>query len=291
MNNLLKQLYWINSPSGSEQGMSGFIRSCLDDMGIDFETDEYFQIFSLSKPDRPIICCHIDQIGDEPICQLIEKDGIITGDKNIGADDKNGIWICLNLLCQFPDLNFIFSTCEEIRGNIHHIVNDIDISDFPYCLVFDRKGSGDIIGAGNDYCNFDFEKAISEIGLLFGFSPAQGIFSDCNELSHHINCVNLSCGYYNAHTDTEYTVIAELENSLEFAKEILTDEKLNSQKFETECNDYFGYDEEPPEYIDHCPVCPYCKQDLVDFVEGKSEGFLCQNCQYEYILDYNEFYH
>ena len=35
-----------------------------------------------------------------------------------------------------------------------------------------------------------------------------------------ISCLNLSCGYYNAHTDSEYTVLSELENCLNFVMEI-----------------------------------------------------------------------
>ena len=119
---LLKQLYWINSPSHSEQGMSGFIRSILHSQGIKFETDEFYQIFSLKNPDKPILCAHIDQVGDEPITTLIETKDTITGDLNIGADDKNGIWIILKLLEKDPDLNFIFSTADLSSEDLSELV-------------------------------------------------------------------------------------------------------------------------------------------------------------------------
>lgn len=285
---LLKQLYWINSPSHSEQGMSGFIRSILHDRGIKFETDEFYQIFSLKNPDEPILCAHIDQVGDEPITTLIETKDTITGDLNIGADDKNGIWIILKLLREDPNLNFIFSTAEEAGGYIKNILDDYDISDFPYCLVFDRKGNSDIIGTMNRYCSKEFEASISEIGIDYGYKPAQGIFSDCNALSYHINCVNLSCGYYNAHCDDEFTVKADLLNCLAFAKQIILEitEKWPLDVYEDIYDDFSDYDIIPNYDEDSIQICPHCEDKLIDFVENKICGYLCPTCGYEFIENY-----
>ena len=35
---------------------------------------------------------------------------------------------------------------------------------------------------------------------------------------------NISCGYYNAHKNNEYTQFSELQNCLSFVKEILSEE-------------------------------------------------------------------
>jgi hypothetical protein len=296
MNNieLLKSLYWINSPSGSEHGMSGFISMTLNNMKVNFKTDQYFQIYSLRNTKYPIVCCHIDQIGQNPISKLTGKKGIITGNRNIGADDKNGIWICLELIKRNPDINFIFSTCEEIGGNIASLLAINDISEFPYCLVFDRKGSSDIIGTKNDYCSIEFESAIAGLGKGFGYKPAQGIFSDCNALSYYINCVNLSCGYYNAHTDKEYTVLSELLNALEFGNAITRDSLINNTKFIVEdeniiYDDRLIYSESNKLKYDEDEIenpiewegefyCPECKS-ILERIE--IDHFICNYCNYE----------
>ena len=50
----------------------------------------------------------------------------ISGNGNIGADDKNGIYICLKLIEKYGnDINFIFSECEEIGGHIDKILDKI----------------------------------------------------------------------------------------------------------------------------------------------------------------------
>lgn len=225
---LLKDLYYINSPSGRENGLSGYVGGLLNSLHINFNRDKFYQIYSLSNPSAPIICCHMDQVGNRPLTKISHKNGIITADRNIGADDKNGLWLCLSLLKKYPDTNFIFSTCEEIGGNIDRLLQKIDISSFPYALVFDRRGCSDIIGYDNGYCSKEFQNAIAEIGHHYGYSPSRGIYSDCDKLSQYVNCVNLSCGYYNAHTDKEYTVIKELKTALSFAIAILDDFIINN---------------------------------------------------------------
>ena len=37
-----------------------------------------------------------------------------------------------------------------------------------------------------------------------------------------VSCVNISCGYYNPHTDNEFTVKKDLLNALDFTKHIIT---------------------------------------------------------------------
>jgi len=235
---LLKKLYLIHSPSRSELRMSRFIQRTLIKMGIqDFNVDSNNQIYRLI-PDTPLISAHMDQVPMSKKLKNVEtvrKKGrtIIVGDGNLGADDKNGVWILLKILEKMKNkISFIFSTEEEVGGNIRELLKDNEkiVKKLKYAIVFDRRNSGDIIGTLNYYCTEKFQDKLKEIGKKYKFKSARGTVSDANPISEYISCVNLSCGYYEPHTNKEYTVFEELINSLKFGIDILKNINIKFDK-------------------------------------------------------------
>jgi tripeptide aminopeptidase len=220
---LLKELYLTFSPSFKEEKISLIVKRELRNIGIKFETLQD-QIFSI-KENKPLLCAHMDQVSDVPISKVVFYKDLVFGDGNIGADDKNGIWIILHLLKRYRDISFIFSTGEEYGCEIDDILemNKEKLGEINYALLFDRRNGKDIIGVKNDYCNNDFQKDVEEIGKDFGYQSSLGLFSDGDMLSMYgIPCVNLSCGYYNSHSQKEFTDMEELENALWFGRKILS---------------------------------------------------------------------
>lgn len=217
---LLKELYLIHAPSNNENEISIFVQNELKKMKIEFQVDEFDQIYSIKK-NTPLLVAHLDQVGRKPISRTFEKKGFIYGNGNLGADDKNGVFIILETLKKNKNISFIFSTCEEIGGNIFNIASIETPEDCLFALILDRKGSSDIIGKDNNYCTNAFQKAILKIGKKYGYRSAHGIFSDADYLSGFLSCVNLSVGYYNPHTNQEYTKIADVENCIKFIQEII----------------------------------------------------------------------
>ena len=64
-----------------------------------------------------------------------------------------------------------------------------------------------------------------------GYYPNTGVFSDANFFSQYINSVNLSCGFYNAHTPDEYAVWADILKAIKAGKLIIQNiEKLLKAK-------------------------------------------------------------
>lgn len=211
---LLRDLYFISSPSGKEDEMSEFVQKHLTKIGIDYYTFGK-QIYRINSG-KPMVCAHMDQVGQGQLKKLELVEDYLIGDKNLGADDKNGIWICLRLLEEFPDISFIFSTSEESFGEIEEIL-DLEsdkLEHIQYCLVFDRRGCKDIIGTKNNYCEKDLEETVVNLGKDLGFRATDGLFSDCDRLAAHgIPSVNISCGYYNSHTENEFTNLKDLVNA------------------------------------------------------------------------------
>lgn len=223
---LLSTLYRTYAPSGSERNMQSVVRIALAGMRQYCLISPEGVVYRL-EPGKPLVCAHMDQIGIRPCVRVefeTEGESIVRGfdvvgkQTNLGADDKNGIFIALKLIRSFGnDINFIFSVEEEIGGVCREFLqyfSEERTNSIPYALIFDRKGAGDVIGTNNEYCEEDFENAVLDIAKKFGYRRSTGTFSDCDHISEFIPCVNLSCGYYNAHTAGEYTVLSELENAV-----------------------------------------------------------------------------
>lgn len=234
---LLKQLYEIHSPSGKEWALKKFIKRYIKanipgcKIGYDQRGNMYIK--KGESETYPCIVAHLDQVQKQHPrdFQAIEANGIIFGYSpkaksffGLGADDKNGCWIALKALQHFSALKVALFVEEEIgcRGS-----SDADMRFFNDCrfaLQCDRKGSSDLITqiGWTDLCSHEFLKAIE--ADKFGYRNETGLMTDIEALKENgleVSAVNISCGYYNPHTDEEITVISDLLNCKSFVFHII----------------------------------------------------------------------
>ena len=226
---LLYDLYITSSPSGSEYGVQAIVIRELNRLGIDFKIDKDGNIYRID-PGQIILSAHMDQIFFEQPLD-IKRDTtnriFAANNTNIGADDKNGIFIILQLLENNPELSFCFSTREETGGNLWYSKDIMqETKKAAFAIIFDRKGNSDIIGAANGYCSLDFETKITEVLSPLKYQPAPGVFSDADFFKQYINAVNLSCGYYNAHSVKEFTVWADVQKAIKAGIAIIANKDL-----------------------------------------------------------------
>uniref|UniRef100_A0A6M3JU52 Peptidase M28 domain-containing protein n=1 Tax=viral metagenome TaxID=1070528 RepID=A0A6M3JU52_9ZZZZ len=276
---LLKELYLIYSPSEHEEEMSNFVQKTLSDMSVKFEVDNHRQIFSLKKG-TPLLVAHMDQVSSSKLEKVWHHNDTMVGTGNLGADDKNGIFILLKLIREFRDkVSFIFSVCEEncsSTNNISQVLtpNKALIKEMLYGLVFDRRNGSDIIGAKNNYCTDDFDTVLESLGKGFGYHSTSGSFSDCNAISNELSCANISCGYYNPHSSNEITIISELENSLNFGRKIISEIKtrfdppkkhFSSSTYHYKPTTYIGNKTNKSDILHKCLKCDeiFSEEDLV----------------------------
>ncbi|VYT94837.1 Uncharacterised protein [Parabacteroides merdae] len=96
---------------------------------------------------------------------------------------------------------------------------------------------------GMKLCSNDFISAIDF--RRYGYKPAQGLATDVAALKRNgleVSCVNLSCGYYEPHTDNEYTILADLCKCYRFVRHIICCHKETSTHIpETERKPFPGY--------------------------------------------------
>ena len=253
---LLKQLYAIHSPSYYEWQMIQFVRSWIAGHVPEAEVrmDEWGNLYikkDLNGNEKgfPTLVCHLDQVQDvhsEDFC-VKEENGTLYGwseanqqREGLGADDKNGIWICLRCLEECPRLKVFMAVGEE-KGCIGS--NHADMSFFAdslYVLEPDCKGGEEIHTnlKGIPCASPEFEQTLlqfiihnsssseaTESITKFIISPGKG--SDIFALTLSgigVSCANIPCGYHLPHKDDEYTVIAELEHSLAYIRHFVTTE-------------------------------------------------------------------
>ena len=235
---LLKSLYRVSSPSGREDGMIRFISRRLEELEVDYSIDRVGNVFATKgKADTyPCLVAHTDEvhhrqvrsfevvnIRGEVLFGYDRRDKTFTG---IGADDKNGIWICLKCLEEFDALKCAFFV-EEERGSLG--AGSADMTFFDDCrfvVQCDRKGNGDLITSinGLGLCSEEFIRAVDP--ARYGYAPTHGLHTDVFTLKSRglkVSCVNLSCGYYDPHTNHEHTVIRDLYKCLRFVRHIVAD--------------------------------------------------------------------
>jgi len=233
---LLQELIKIHSPSFKEENMSKFIQKKLKEMQIPHRIDEFNQIYNIIT-DTPLLSAHQDQVQKHAVEDIKIENSRIYGfnsknkQEGLGADDKCGIWIILKLLEKYGKnkFSFIFSCGEESGGLLSKSIDLMNVDKCLYAIILDRKGSSDIIGKDNDYCITEFQNDISVLGRQFGYKPTTGIWSDADTISSYLSCVNLSVGYYNAHSKQEYIKWFALQNALNFTEKIINE---NNFKYE-----------------------------------------------------------
>ena len=137
----------------------------------------------------------------------------------VGGDDKAGIYLCIQMLLQLDYCKVVLFKDEEI-GCIGS--SNCDISFFNDCSFVaqgDRKGNKDFITFTNgvDTCTPLFIDTIKDTLTKYKYKEATGTMTDIGELIiQGVPCCtfNVSCGYYNAHTDSEYQNLKELDNCM-----------------------------------------------------------------------------
>ena len=236
---LLKEMYEIFSPSGSEHGMVVYVSNWLVANGITPKIDSAGNIYAQNKirgSKRIIINAHMDTVASKPAdIQVLhaKKDVILSSTNNqvIGADDKNGVWSILRLLTDEEvdtPLTALFCVAEEsgCNGSDYAMEHHADyFDDCVFNITIDRRGDTDIIIENCDItlCSKEMQAQLSEWGKPFGLRTTQGSISDVSNIVERlkINGINLFAGYHGAHMGSEYTSMRELLKSYAFQKYLL----------------------------------------------------------------------
>lgn len=222
MKDLIK-LYSFHSPHNSigEQEICDWIEKRIKQIrkGISLTRDGNSLIY-MKKGNKVMLSAHLDQVETNGKCVHIYKQGdnIIGYNKywertNLGADDKNGVWVILKLLQAGYNFDFVISEGEEVGCiGIEKLEKRLPESTAEIAIVIDRRKGDEVLkGGGSDvYCS-TLAQSISNF-FKGAFKVTTGSISDTRVICKYMESVNISAGYYGAHTSTEFTNFKELEN-------------------------------------------------------------------------------
>lgn len=170
-----------------------------------------------------LLVAHLDTVHKQCPTEIIYDTNTYTvySPQGIGGDDRCGVYMIFEVIKKF-NCSVLFCEDEEIGavGAEKFINTKLArelIGTFNYIIEFDRKGSNDAVFY--DCENSEFEEFITEEYYKY----AWGSFSDISYVAPFLKCaaVNLSCGYYDAHTLKESVVIPDMEASIKAACNIL----------------------------------------------------------------------
>ena len=178
--------------------------------------------------DAPVmLVAHLDTVHKEKVKNICRSDdgNILMSPQGIGGDDRCGVYALLSVYDQSLVKPWLLFTCDEEVGGIgaSAFCDDYrdgvlpDMIDLKCIIEVDRKGQYDAVYYDCD--NKDFEDYITEKGYVTEF----GTFSDISYIAPELGvaAVNLSSGYYNAHTLHEYINLEHLNHTISVICEVV----------------------------------------------------------------------
>lgn len=187
--------------------------------------------YILVQGDVPVLLvAHLDTVHNEMVRTICKsEDGnILMSPQGVGGDDRCGVFALQSIYATAKRKPWLLFTCdEEIGGQGARVfVREYLQKKFPsgldtlkMMIEIDRKGSNDAVFYDCD--NPDFEDYINRNG----FQTQSGSFSDISLLAPAMGvaAVNLSSGYYDAHSLHESINIRHLEKTISRVAQMVED--------------------------------------------------------------------
>ena len=241
--------------------------------------------FVFAKGTFPVLLvAHMDTV-HKKLPKLIiydEKKDTISCREGIGGDDRCGIYMILEIVKKY-NCSVLFCEDEEIGGVGARKFIETDLAkelEFNYAIELDRKGRKDAVFYDCD--NQEFEEFITKDF----YETAYGSFSDISVVAPFLECaaVNLSCGYYNAHTEKEYVVLREMERGIKEVCNIL-ERTTEEDKFEyIECvRSYYNYAYGNASYKKSSGY-----SSLFGYNSNWDDVYNCDSYSMYYVIEYND---
>ena len=263
----LERICYMTQPQLKE-----FLKSELKDKEMVSEDG-----FLYVKGSLPILLvAHMDTVHKDIPTEMIYANGTLSSPMGIGADDRAGIYMILEIL-KYHNCSVLFCEDEEIgcQGSIKfcksQLANELK-GKFNYLIELDRMNGKDAVFYECD--NPEFEEFITKEY----WKTASGSYTDIVELSPILEAasVNFSCGYYKQHTKDEYLVIQEMKRNIKEVVKLIDRTDMEKDKYEFIEKHGWGYGSfrditfGNSYNIGYCVFCNYLKALFVNVVIVKA---------------------
>lgn len=162
-----------------------------------------------AEGDVPVLLvAHLDTVHRERVRNIFySKDGnLLLSPEGIGGDDRCGVYIIFKVI-QESRCHVLFCEDEETGAQGARAFAGSKIRPkVNYIVEVDRRGSDDAVFYGCDNRKF------TDFVCGFGFNEERGTFSDISVIAPRLGiaAVNLSAGYHNEHSRSEYVRFPEM---------------------------------------------------------------------------------
>ena len=274
--------------------------------------------FLYAKGDLPyLVTAHMDtvhkvQVDRYNVHRWKGKHRIQAPKVGIGGDDRCGIYIIVRMVLDGFRPSILFCEDEEIGsvGARKFCMTKYvdDLKKLKYLIELDRANAHDAVFYDCD--NPEFTEFILE---NTGYELAEGSWTDIVELSSEceIASVNFSCGYYKAHSISEYVIFEEMISTMYIVEKLLCMEskqfKFIQRKFKKnswwlgndDWGDDWGYSSYSGSYGDN-PSVIYdiggiygleihynlhgVHEEQIEYVDGDREDY----CMYEFFKTHTD---
>lgn len=224
---------------GEEDRMIGYISSVLNQKQLEYTVDPIGNIY-VTKGDAesyPCFVSHTDTVHhvNERLEVYVNEAGHLQGRDSvdqvplgIGGDDKCGVYLCLEMLDKLDIVKVAFFVGEEF-GMIGSKEACPDFfSNVKYAIQFDSpEGDTMSLTLRGDYL-FDkestFGQTVTPLLLERGINKWQHHpYTDVYQLITKFSfpCLNIAAGYHRYHSNQEYVVMEEVENTMQLTLELV----------------------------------------------------------------------
>ena len=254
---LLKEVLSIPTKTYQEDLMVGFIVNWLTENKIPFYVDSFNNVYATKQTDKdvtyfPCVVAHTDTVHSIDSINVVEEmlpnaqkeiklslkaynnSGDPTG---IGGDDKCGVYACLELLKELPNLKSAFFVAEETGCKGSSNADPNFFNNIGYVIQFDAPENNMISEFLMNKPMFKRDSKLFEVGggLITEHFPGdtqyhRHPYTDIFPLNQNfgLSCFNISIGYYNYHTRNEYVVVDDTYNGIKVGRLMI--EKLGYTK-------------------------------------------------------------
>jgi len=207
----------------------------FDKLPQNLEMDEFGNLFIKIGESDVMFTSHLDTATSAytKVNHVFEGNIIKTDGKSIlGADDKAGVTIMLNMIeKQVPGLYYFFLGEEVGCVGSKKVAEKQKVEKIPYInkvISFDRRGTDSIITfqASSRCCSDKFgeelSKRLNEVESTFKYkNDPTGVYTDSAQfVKIYPECTNISVGYYSEHTFSERQDIEHLTKLAEACTKI-----------------------------------------------------------------------
>jgi putative aminopeptidase FrvX len=263
-----KELLSVPSKTYQEEDMVEYLCSEMDSIaGVTYYRDDMMNIYAtkggLADGEfYPMFIAHTDTVHQKIDKIIVKEEKLVrpntfgkTFDKTevdclkayteggdptgIGGDDKCGIFICLELLKQLDKVKIGLFVSEETGCHGSSKCDENFLKDVGYITQYDAPGNHLISEICSGVRLFDregefFTKTLKVIEESFGneMLVQSHPYTDVSQLKKKadVSCINMSCGYYNMHSNQEFVSIEDVRRAIEAGKNMV--KELGYKKYE-----------------------------------------------------------